>query len=66
VIELPLPASEALMLMEKHDILAGYDLGSSFPALNNCLLVNVTETKTEEELELYVNTLIKVLESREC
>mgnify|MGYP001464203500 CR=1 FL=1 len=66
VIELPLPASEAVMLMEKHDILAGYDLGSSFPALNNCLLVNVTETKTEDELELYVNTLIRVLESREC
>jgi glycine dehydrogenase subunit 1 len=66
VIELPIPAREVLSLMAEQGILCGYDLGLSFPALENCLLVNVTETKTEQDLKLYVATLSNVLEAKGC
>lgn len=66
VIELPIPANEVLPLMAEQGILGGYDLGLSFPALENCLLVNVTETKTGQDLELYATTLLSVLEAKGC
>jgi glycine dehydrogenase subunit 1 len=65
-IELPIPAREVLPLMAEQGILGGYDLGLSFRALENCLLVNVTETKTEQDLELYGTTLSNVLEAKGC
>ena len=65
-IELPIPTREVLPLMAEQGILGGYDLGLSFPALENCLLVNVTETKTEQDLELYGTVLSNVLEAKGC
>ena len=65
-IELPIPAREVLPLMAEQGILGGYDLGLSFPALENCLLVNVTETKTEQDLKLYGNVLLNALEAKGC
>jgi glycine dehydrogenase subunit 1 len=65
-IELPIPAREVLPLMAEQGVLGGYDLGLSFPALENCLLVNVTETKTEQDLALYAATLLSVLEAKGC
>ncbi len=65
-IELPIPASEVLPLMAEQGILGGYDLGLSFPALKNCLLVNVTETKTDQDLALYAATLLSVLAAKGC
>jgi glycine dehydrogenase subunit 1 len=65
-IELPIPAREVLSLMADQGVLGGYDLGLSFSALENCLLVNVTETKTEQDLALYCATLVKVLEAKRC
>jgi glycine dehydrogenase subunit 1 len=65
-IELPIPAREVLPLMAEQGILGGYDLGLSFPALENCLLVNVTETKTEQDLELFGAALVNALEAKGC
>ena len=65
-IELPIPTREVLPLMAEQGILGGYDLGLSFRALENCLLVNVTETKTEQDLELYGTVLSNVLEAKGC
>ena len=65
-IELPIPAREVLPLMAEQGILGGYDLGLSFPALENCLLVNVTETKTEQDLELFGAALLNALEAKGC
>ena len=65
-IELPIPAREVLPLMAEQGILGGSDLGLSFPALENCLLVNVTETKTEQDLKLYGNVLLNALEAKGC
>jgi glycine dehydrogenase subunit 1 len=65
-IELPIPAKEVLPLMAEQGILGGYDLGLSFRALENCLLVNVTETKTEQDLALYGTALLNALEAKGC
>ncbi|MBT5701028.1 MAG: aminomethyl-transferring glycine dehydrogenase subunit GcvPA [Gammaproteobacteria bacterium] len=65
-IELPIPASEVLPLMAEQGVLGGYDLGLSFAALENCLLVNVTETKTEQDLALYSAALSNALEAKGC
>jgi glycine dehydrogenase subunit 1 len=65
-IELPIPAREVLPRMAEQGVLGGYDLGLSFSALENCLLVNVTETKTEKDLAIYCAALSKVLEAKGC
>lgn len=39
----------------------GVDLGRYFPSLSNCLLVAVTETKSQEQLDHYVRVAQKVL-----
>lgn len=57
VIALPVPAAAIIEEMAKAQIQAGYDLGLSFAALKNCLLICVTETKTDEDIQHYVNVL---------
>ncbi len=58
VLELPRAPSEVLELMAKEKILGGFDLSlSEDPALENCLLVNTTETKIAEDIELFATTL---------
>ena len=54
---LPKPASEVLKAMAAEGVLGGYDLGGIDPALSDCLLVNVTETKTEADISRYVELL---------
>ena len=64
VLELPKPASEVVNLMAEQGVLGGYDLGLVDGRLKNCLLTNVTETKTDEDIELFVSTLRSVLEAK--
>ncbi|UZE95747.1 aminomethyl-transferring glycine dehydrogenase subunit GcvPA [Alkalimarinus alittae] len=56
---LRLPASSRLVLehMELQGVLGGYDLSTHYPELENCILVCATETKTEQDLNAYVNAL---------
>ncbi|MBN2689914.1 MAG: aminomethyl-transferring glycine dehydrogenase subunit GcvPB [Gammaproteobacteria bacterium] len=42
-------------------IQAGFDLSKDYPELKNCLLVAVTETKTDDDLLSYVNGSAEVL-----
>ena len=65
-LELPILAREVLPLMAEQGILGGYDLGLFSPALDNCLLVNVTETKTEQDLKFYDTALMNALEAKGC
>lgn len=60
VIELPKPASEVLARMLSDKILGGYDM--QLCAMDHCLLVNVTETKTDEDIELFLQSLAKAVE----
>lgn len=66
VIRLPHPAADVLAAMAEQGILGGYDLGEVFPSLSDCLLVNVTETKTDADLDAYVACLGATLEQLEC
>ncbi len=63
VITLPIPAAEVVENMAKQGIQAGYDLGLTFPELSHHLLICATETKTEEDLQEYVNKLRMVLKN---
>ncbi len=62
VLKLPCAAKEVLARMEAQEVLAGLDLGQMYPDLANCLLVNVTETKSEQDLDDFVSALTLALE----
>lgn len=62
LIQLDQPVHEVLEHMAERGILGGYAAGSDFPQLENTLLVCVTETKTESELDAYVEALVSSLE----
>jgi glycine dehydrogenase subunit 1 len=63
VLHLPVKASAVIEEMAKQGIQAGYDLGQTFPALANALLICVTETKTEEDLQQYGKALQAALQT---
>lgn len=61
VVRLPAPASEVLPKLAARGIIGGYDLGLDFPALADCVLVCATETRTADDIDLYVAALAEVL-----
>lgn len=50
---LPMPAREVIERLADEHILAGYALGEEYPALGDALLVCVTETKNEADLDRF-------------
>lgn len=57
VIRVPGPKGSAknkLTMLAEQGIQGGYDLQSTYPELENCILICVTETKTKQDLERYV------------
>ncbi|MBY0544959.1 MAG: aminomethyl-transferring glycine dehydrogenase subunit GcvPA [Gammaproteobacteria bacterium] len=56
-LKLPVKASKVIDEMAKQGIQAGYDLGVTFPALSNALLVCITETKTLDDIQEYHQAL---------
>ncbi|MFN3235500.1 MAG: aminomethyl-transferring glycine dehydrogenase subunit GcvPA [Pseudomonadales bacterium] len=63
VLELPRPASEVLANMAGAGVLGGYDLGLVSPDLKNCMLTNVTEVKTADDIATFVTALQAALEA---
>lgn len=61
VLRMPIPVSVVLDEMAQQNIQAGFDLTETFPALPNCLLVCATETKSENDLDKFVQVLKTVL-----
>ena len=66
VIECPCAADVLVQALLKQGILAGLDLSILSSELNRCLLVCVTETKTEADIEAYVDAMKNVLLSRDA
>lgn len=66
VLELPCRASQVLQQMCTEGILGGYDLGQMDAALENCILVNVTETKTPQDIEDFITSLRAAAEVAAC
>jgi glycine dehydrogenase subunit 1 len=57
VLECPVPAERVRTALLKKGILAGVPLGRQYRGMANSLLVCVTETRTEEELDRFVAAL---------
>jgi glycine dehydrogenase subunit 1 len=57
VLRLPRPVEDILRALSLHDIQGGLCLKPYYPALGECLLIAVTETKTESDLEHYFQSL---------
>ena len=57
VIALPSPFKAMCEALRAEGILAGYDLAGAYPELGNALLVCVTETKTQADLQHYANAV---------
>jgi len=60
VLRCPQPAAEINEHLLEHGILGGYDLGQDYPALNNHLLIAVTEMNSKEEIDALVEVLSEV------
>lgn len=57
------PAEEVIEKMANEKILAGINVSKHYPQLENALSICVTETKTKQDMDQYVNVLQKVLAS---
>jgi len=51
------PIKKVQTHFRKHGVEPGLDLGQFYPGLQNCLLIAVTETKTKEQLDKYVDLM---------
>ena len=56
----PKPVAEINAHLLEHGFLGGYDLGQDYPALNNQMLLAVTEMNTREEIDALVEVLAEV------
>lgn len=61
VLQLPVCAKQVRQMMAAEGIEAGIDISQDYPALDNALLVCVTETKTEADLALYIDKLAHII-----
>jgi glycine dehydrogenase subunit 1 len=61
VIKLSKPADEVLAIMADSKILGGLELSPFFDDMSDCILVNVTETKTNEDLDAFIAALEQAL-----
>lgn len=57
VIQMTKPASEVIHSMAENGILAGVDISADYPELGNAMSVCVTETKTHNDIDEFVNLL---------
>lgn len=61
VLELDCEVAGILRSMSAHGIQAGYDLADEYPDLQRCLLVCATETKTDADINKYIELLERVV-----
>jgi glycine dehydrogenase subunit 1 len=64
VLSSALPLSRLLRPLYAHNLQPGYALADDYPELADCLLVCATETKTEEDLNLYQDHLARVIDKQ--
>ena len=59
---LPVDASRVVEKMAVRGVLPGLALGDWVTGMAHCLLVNVTETKTAADIDLFARLLAEVIE----
>jgi len=57
VVKLNRPVREVQKALLQKGIIAGYDLGRDYPSLENHLLVCVTEIRTKDEIDRFVEEM---------
>jgi len=57
VIKLPVSVEEANKTLLKAGIIGGFDLGKKYPELQNHMLIAVTELRTKQEIDAFVQEL---------
>jgi len=60
VVNCPRPVTEINDRLLDYDILGGYDLGKDYPALENRMLVAVTEVNSKEEIDDLISALEEI------
>ncbi|HET6632111.1 MAG TPA: aminomethyl-transferring glycine dehydrogenase subunit GcvPA [Rhodanobacteraceae bacterium] len=60
-LRLPRPATEVIDRLAADNVVAGVALGEDYPELGDALLVAVTETKTEEDLDRFASLMASTL-----
>ncbi len=63
VLECPCKADTLIQALLKKNILAGLDLSVMSPELDHCLLICVTETKTADDINTYVQAVQQTLKA---
>jgi len=61
VLRLNKSSAEVLNQLAEQNILAGYDLSTDYPELENCILVCATELRVAEDIEIFAAALAEVL-----
>ena len=54
-------AKDVLSQLRGHNIQGGYDLTVDYPELGECILICATETKTDKDIEHYIQSLSNIL-----
>lgn len=65
VIKFDLPLHDVLRALSAQGIVGGIPLQDKYPELENCLLVCATETKTEADIQTYVDHLQRIIERQQ-
>ncbi|MEO5377990.1 MAG: aminomethyl-transferring glycine dehydrogenase subunit GcvPA [Magnetococcus sp. DMHC-6] len=61
VLRFPEDPQKLLPKLAQMGILAGYPLGADYPELGDAVLVCATETKTEDDIQEYIDCLVDIL-----
>lgn len=64
VVSLPVPVDGVIKRLADSHIQAGFSLQPYYPELGNALLICVTETKTEEEIARFAQTLREIITTK--
>lgn len=65
VLKFDAPLNDVLRALNAQNLLGGYSLEEEYPELGNALLVCATETKTQADIDAYVNHLERILSKQE-
>ncbi|MCG6976703.1 MAG: aminomethyl-transferring glycine dehydrogenase subunit GcvPA [Acidiferrobacterales bacterium] len=57
VLKLSVPVADVVSALEAQGVIAGYQLNEDYPELGEALLVCATETRTEDDMQLYCTHL---------
>ena len=64
VLRLRIPIADVLRALKAQGILGGISLTEDYPELGQTLLICATETKTEQDLDLYTGHLARIMSKR--